>query len=216
MAQLEGNALISYYLHIILNNLGITSSVQQLDINLGLNVWSFIFSIFVVTIADRYKRRTMFLTGLSLMLTCYIIFTILSALNQNQNYKNKGLAGGTIAFIYLFNGFYHICSCITSPYILELSPYALRAKGASIYQLTGNTAGLFNNYVNPIAMVAIQWKYYVVWCVWLFCLILIVYFFFPETAGYSLEEIDVLFDPVYTTEVSEKMGDEMIEDINYA
>lgn len=32
-----------------------------------------------------------------------------------------------------------------------------------INQLTGNIAGLFNNYVNPIAMVAMTWEYYIVW-----------------------------------------------------
>jgi sugar porter (SP) family MFS transporter len=193
MLQLEGNALISYYLHIILDNINITNSIEQLKINLGITVFSLVTSVAIASLADRLHRRTMFFTGLISMGICYVIWTILSAVDQEHGFANKSLSIGVVAMIFIYSGFGNFCATIGTPYVMEVSPYSLRASASTIYQLTGNVAGLFNNYVNPIAMAAITWKYYIVWCCWLPCLVAIVYFFFPETYGKALEEIDSVF-----------------------
>jgi Sugar (and other) transporter len=87
-------------------------------------------------------------------------------------------------------------------YYMEICPFSLRAKGSQLYSLSGALASLFNNYVNPIAMAAISWKYYIVWDIWLFCMVAIVYFGFPETHGKSLEEVAEVFgDAMIDSEV---------------
>ncbi len=193
MLQWEGNALIGYYLHIILDNIGITSSIEQLKINLGNTVWALFCAVLFASCADRFRRRTFFLAGLGSMLLCYVIWTILSALDQQQGNSSRGLSVGVILFIFLYSGFNNICAVIGTPYVMEVTPYALRAKASTIYQITGNVVGFFNNYVNPIAMVAITWKYYIVWICMLVVWIVMVYFVFPETSGHSLEEVDEVF-----------------------
>jgi len=52
----------------------------------------------------------------------------------------------------------------------------------------------FNQYVNPIALAAIAWKYYVVYCVWLVFECAVVWKFFIETRNTPLEEIVKHFD----------------------
>jgi hypothetical protein len=52
----------------------------------------------------------------------------------------------------------------------------------------------FNSYVNPIALDKINWKYYIVYDVWLAFELVIVYFFWVETRNTPLEEIVKLFD----------------------
>ena len=52
----------------------------------------------------------------------------------------------------------------------------------------------FNSYVNPIALDALNWKYYIVYDVWLFIEFLVVYFFYIETRNTPLEEIVKYFD----------------------
>lgn len=42
-------------------------------------------------------------------------------------------------------------------------------------------------------MDSISWKYYIVFCVWVFIQACIVYFFFPETQGLGLEEVAQIF-----------------------
>ena len=52
----------------------------------------------------------------------------------------------------------------------------------------------FNTFVNPIALAAIAWRYYIVFIVVLVVFGVTAYFFYPETKGYSLEQIAVIFD----------------------
>lgn len=52
----------------------------------------------------------------------------------------------------------------------------------------------FNTFVNPIALAAIGWKYYFVFLAVLIVFALTAYFFYPETKGYTLEQIAIVFD----------------------
>jgi len=60
--------------------------------------------------------------------------------------------------------------------------------------MTAYGAIFFNVFVNPIALEAIGWKYYIVFAVILIIIIITIYFFYPETKGHSLEEMAVIFD----------------------
>ncbi|SGZ49615.1 CIC11C00000003332 [Sungouiella intermedia] len=193
MAQLCGNALISYYLAIVLKNIGITNPNSQLKLNLGMTVYGLVWSVGVGLQVNRFPRRYMFIMGYICMCVTYVVWTALSAVNQQRGFKDKGLGRGVVAMIYLFSGFYHIVSPVSSTYVMEVCPYQLRAQGATLYQLCGNVIGFFNNYVNPIAMEKIKWKYYIVWCIWLVVQMGIVYFIFPETRGLGLEEVAQVF-----------------------
>ncbi|KAK6458509.1 general substrate transporter [Scheffersomyces xylosifermentans] len=193
MAQLCGNALTSYYLPIVLKNIGISNPNDQLKINIGLTVYGLVWSVSVGSNVNRFPRRVMFIGGYILMCIAYVIWTALSAVNQQQNFENKGLGKGVVAMIFLFTGFYHIVSPVGSTYVMEVAPFHLRAQASTIYQLSGNIIGFFNNYVNNIAMVAITWRYYIVWCVWLVVQMNIVYWIFPETRGLGLEEVAQVF-----------------------
>lgn len=51
-----------------------------------------------------------------------------------------------------------------------------------------------NQYVNPIAMDNIGWKYYIVYDVWIAVELVVVYFFYIETRYTPLEEIAKHFD----------------------
>lgn len=47
---------------------------------------------------------------------------------------------------------------------------------------------VYNGFVNPIAMDAISWRYYIVFCCLLVVEFVVVFFTFPETFGFTLEE----------------------------
>lgn len=52
----------------------------------------------------------------------------------------------------------------------------------------------FNTFVNPIALAAIEWKYYFVFVAVLIMFGITAYLFYPETKGYTLEQIAFIFD----------------------
>lgn len=195
MMQLSGNGLTSYYLHLILNSIGLTSDPQQLRINGGLMIFNLVVSIAAASLMEIAGRRRLFLFSTIGMLVCYVIWTILSAINQQRNFTDGSLGTGVVAMIFMYQFFYN-CGLNGPPwvYVTEVLPTHLRAKGTNIMQIAGTCALIFNGYANPVAMAAITWKYYIVYCCVIAVEIVLVYFWFPETKGRSLEEVAVIFD----------------------
>ncbi|GFZ51765.1 hypothetical protein JCM24511_09533 [Saitozyma sp. JCM 24511] len=110
----------------------------------------------------------------------------------------KFFDGATVAFLYLFYGFYDIAwAPLNLAYPIEILSFSLRAKGMSLWIFFGSVALCLNTWVNPIALKAIGYWYYIVYIVYigvLTYLLVIAYFFFPETQGLSLEEVSELVD----------------------
>ncbi|KAL5597197.1 hypothetical protein FOBRF1_010990 [Fusarium oxysporum] len=66
--------------------------------------------------------------------------------------------------------------------------------GLSIFNLAQICSGLFNGFVNPVALKALRWKYYIVFVVAQVLWLCIIYFTYPETRGLALEEVAQVFD----------------------
>jgi hypothetical protein len=47
--------------------------------------------------------------------------------------------------------------------------------------------------ITPPGIRSLGWRFYIIWCVFNFAFIPIVYFFYPETAGRTLEDLDRYF-----------------------
>jgi len=194
MLQWSGNALTSYYLTVVLKTIGITNHKTQLIINACLSIWSLVTACFFALWVDRAGRRGLYLIGMSGMLVAYLIWTICSAINQEKNFQDHGYASAVLAMIFVFSAFYHACSPVSPTYIMEIVPYSLRSKASMLYQLTGNLAGLYNSFANPVAMEAIGWRYYIVWVCVIGVHLTVIFFFFPETKNRGLEEVAEIFD----------------------
>jgi hypothetical protein len=52
----------------------------------------------------------------------------------------------------------------------------------------------FNQFVNPVALGRIAWKYYLIYVGVLVAVINFIFFYVPETKGLSLEEVSSIFD----------------------
>src|SRR6266496_4766438 len=119
--------------------------------------------------------------------------TVCAVLYDRTQVQAAGNA--VIAMLVLYGFSYSVAwSGLLVAYAVEICPYALRAKGLAIMFFCVNAALFFNNYVNPIALAAIRWKYYIVYDAWLLVELLTVYFFYPETKGPTLEEMAKIFD----------------------
>lgn len=79
-------------------------------------------------------------------------------------------------------------------YVVEVLPYTLRAKGIALFWLLTGAAGAFNTYVNPLGLEAFDWKFYWFYVAWIAVEFAVVYVFFIETKGPSLEAVAMLFD----------------------
>lgn len=83
---------------------------------------------------------------------------------------------------------------LTVAYCAEILPFNIRAKGLAVNFALTALSSVFNQYVNPIGLQNLAWKYYFVYIAILILECLAIWFLFVETKGPTLEEIAELFD----------------------
>ena len=146
--------------------------------------------------------------------------------------SNKIPARVGVFFVYAFVFFYpfgflgvslpaclHVYACANVQtnwlYSQEVisTPYRAPASGVStaVHWLAAFVVAL----TTPLGFQTLSWKFYFVWMAVAASIIPGVYFFFPETTGLSMEEIDVMFRETpsifATTRVSREMRREKFE-----
>jgi MFS family permease len=83
---------------------------------------------------------------------------------------------------------------LTVAYPAEILPFNIRAKGIAVGMALTALSSVFNQYVNPVGLEALQWRFYFVYIAILVVECLCIWFLFVETKGPTLEEIAALFD----------------------
>jgi hypothetical protein len=96
-------------------------------------------------------------------------------------------------------------------YPCEIWQFSLRSRGLSVTWISAFAGSFFNVFVNAIALEAIGWKYYFVFIFVLVVMWVTVYFYYPETRGYTLEQVAVLFDSDRTVIAAPKLDKEKVE-----
>ncbi|KAI1344255.1 general substrate transporter [Xylariaceae sp. FL0016] len=188
-----GNGIIAYYLSPALKLVGITKANQIAGINGGLAIWSLIWAYAGAMSAERLGRRTLWITGTLGMCATYVVMTGLSGSFAHSPSHSVGLA--VVPMMYIYKTFYCMSwSPLPFAYGAEILPFHMRMKGLSIELSVQSVALVFNQWVNPVALEAIAWKYYIVYIVIIAMYFVLIWFFFPETKGMTIEEISVLFD----------------------
>lgn len=209
-SQWSGNGLVSYYLKRVCDSVGITDPTIQLLINGILNIFNFFVAIFAGLLCDRVGRRRLFITSTIGMTVFWVIQTICLALYSEHG--GAAMGRSVIAMIFLYYAFYDIAfTPLIVSYSVEILPFAIRAKGFVVFNFMVSLSVIFNQYVNPIALEALGWKYYLVYACWLFVEAIFVFFFVVETKNKTLEETAVLFDG---PEAAEKISQEGMEAVD--
>ncbi|KAK7447455.1 hypothetical protein VKT23_014164 [Stygiomarasmius scandens] len=192
-SQWSGNGLASYYLNKILDDINIKDATIQLLINGILAIWNLFWALLASAMVNRFGRRLMFMTSCIGMLVFFIAQTISFSLFSQHG--SPDAAHAVIAFLFLFYAAYDIAfTPLIVSYTVEILPYHLRAKGFNVFNFTISVAIIFNQYVNPIALGKLTWRYYIVYCCWIGFETVYCYLFVVETKGLTLEETAALFD----------------------
>ncbi|KAJ4256840.1 hypothetical protein NW762_008936 [Fusarium torreyae] len=191
-SQWVGNGVVSYYLSLVLNTVGLTTVTEQTLISGCLQIWNWIFAIAGAMAVERFGRRKLFLLSFAIMLVSYIVITACSGSFAQSGHRAVGMAVVPFLVIY-FAGYDIAVTPLQVAYPVEIWPYHLRSQGLGLAWLSMLIGVIFNVFVNPIALDAIGWKYYFVFVALLMVYGALIYFLFPETRGLSLEQIDTVF-----------------------
>ncbi|CAG8951282.1 hypothetical protein HYFRA_00008031 [Hymenoscyphus fraxineus] len=192
-SQWSGNGLVSYYIHAVLNQIGIEETTLQLLINGILQFTNILVATGMCFFVDRLGRRTLFLISTGGMFVTYLVWTVCSA--QFVIHGSKSSANAVVVAIFIYYVFYNTAwSGLLIGYSVEILPYNIRAKGMTVLFLAIDLSLFFNQYINPIALSRLSWKYYLFYCFWLLFELFVVWKFYLETRNTPLEEIAKHFD----------------------
>ena len=125
-------------------------------------------------------------------------WTIAAGLYARSNNTDNNAGRAVLGVIFFYYFFYNLAwSGLLVGYTAEILPYNIRAKGLTIVFLSVDIALFFNQFINPIALKAIGWKYYIVYTCWLAVELFVVYMLYVETRN--------VFDPETPSLINNKL-----------
>ncbi|KAA8650266.1 hypothetical protein EYZ11_006095 [Aspergillus tanneri] len=211
--QLGGCNAVIYYLPVLLKDLGQDDDMALLIGGVNMIVYA-IFATFSWFFIEKVGRRNLFLGG-TFVQTISMVITF-ACLIPGDNQTAKGAVFGLFLYMAAFGA-----AMLPLPWLYpaELSPIKTRAKANAVSTCSN---WLFNFAVvmwTPPMISSIKWGTYLFFACLNAIFLPIVYFFYPETANRSLEEIDIIFAKGYTENISyvtaakqlPKLSDEEIE-----
>lgn len=107
---------------------------------------------------------------------------------------NVKWAEASIAFFFLYYIFFGIgWQGVPWLYPTEINSLSMRTKGAALGTATNWIINFMVVEITPIGIASIGWRFYIIWTVFNAAFVPIVYLFYPETAGRTLEDVDRFF-----------------------
>ncbi|KAI8144822.1 sugar transporter [Fennellomyces sp. T-0311] len=228
--QLTGANILMLYAPLIFRASGVENHITSLFANAVSGLVIMVFTIPAVFLIDRWSRRKTMIIGALVCGSCMIVMTICSAIanfrfsdieslyltastTQSGDLSLDHPKATSVIFFIMFYVFLACYGCTWGPlgwiYPCELYSQGVRSKALGI---TTASNWFFNFGVVQLAPVIfsnIQWKVYIIYCVFCITMALVVYAYFPETQvhlkcsvwmtmtyviqGKSLEEMDLLF-----------------------
>lgn len=186
---------ISYYMPVVYENLGITSSSKQLLLNALSTVVGFVFGLAGSWTVESFGRRNLFLWGTFLTGLCYLVMNVFASLANGHISDSMGY--GFIFMSFLYGAIFSFCwTPLQALYPTEVLRNDIRVKGMAAQGVLSNLGAFINMYATPVSLQNIGWKTYTIFLVIHFVEWAFMYFFLVETKGRSLEELDEIFtDP---------------------
>ncbi|ORX34853.1 putative hexose carrier protein [Kockovaella imperatae] len=184
-----------YYLGTQLENVGVTSTTAQLQVNVVLNIFALACALFGTQLCARWGRKPVGILTQGLCTFFMLVLGILSKEYALSTYK-PGVYGA-IACIFLFTGSYSIgWTPLLFLYPPEILNYSIRANGMAFCQFANNAIATVFLYAMPIGLDKLGWKIYLINVGWDVVLTAIVALYWVETKGKTLEEVDAIFDGI--------------------
>ncbi|RAO70472.1 uncharacterized protein BHQ10_006484 [Talaromyces amestolkiae] len=187
--QLTGVNAITFYTTTIFQKNLLLDSVTSRILAAIYQVVSPIGGIIAIFTIERFGRRGLMLISAAGNAICLILVAGLGSQSHN-----KHAIDGAVFFTFFFHFTYVLgFGGIPFLYATEIAPLRLRAVISGLGVATFWAFNFLMAEVTPVAFDAMAWRYFIIFAALNALMIPIIYYFFPETSGRSLEEIDEIF-----------------------
>ncbi|KAL9066973.1 MAG: hypothetical protein Q9161_007217 [Pseudevernia consocians] len=186
--QITGINLITYYAATIYQQEIGLNGVTSRALAAANGTEYFAASWIAVFTIEKFGRRQLMLFGAAGMAFSMAILAIM------DKYTGKGTGIVAALFLFIFNTFFAIGWLgMTWLYPAEIVPLRIRAPANALSTSANWAFNFMVVMITPVAFASIKYKTYVIFAVINAFIFPVVYFFYPETAYRSLEEMDSIF-----------------------
>ncbi|KAJ7153688.1 general substrate transporter [Mycena filopes] len=193
--QFTGINVSAYFQPTLYAALGLSGSKVLMITGINGALGAVVTAIFIYFILDRVGRKPPLIFGAIGMAVTLAIEAAINAKWGGVNSTNHAAQTAGIAFIVLFGSLFFSVSFgpVSWVYQSEIFPMRIRAIGTSVCTCANWACNVLISQVSPIGMSRLQYRFYILFVVMNVVNGLVVFFFFPETKGKSLEEMDAVF-----------------------
>ncbi|EGF98887.1 uncharacterized protein MELLADRAFT_50846 [Melampsora larici-populina 98AG31] len=193
--QISGINLITYYAATIYENYLHLSPVLSRVLAACTGTEFFMASWIAVYTIERCGRRKLMLIGaVGMALSMGVLAFAAWAIDPHEGINSSAAAIVATVFLFVFNTFFAIGWLGMSwLYPAEVVPLEIRAAATGVSTASNWIFNFLIVLITPVAFQHIGWKTYIIFAAINSFIVPSVYFFFPETAYRSLEEIDAIF-----------------------
>ncbi|KAG9781132.1 general substrate transporter, partial [Aureobasidium melanogenum] len=195
MNQISGINVTSYFqTYIFIHAINLSELIARILAAAG-SVDYLIFSFLAYFVIERYGRRRVMICSAAACSTCWTVISIalgLSETGKANDYKMGALA--TTFFFVFFASFGLGVLGVPWLYPTEINHISFRGKGASLAMATNWIMNYMVAQVTPPGISNLGYRFWIIWAVICASFVPITYFFYPETANRTLEDIDRYFE----------------------
>ncbi|KAL1964869.1 hypothetical protein VTN77DRAFT_6371 [Rasamsonia byssochlamydoides] len=203
--QVTGVNVIMYYAVFLFQQAGLSGTSASLLANGLQGVVLNVFTLPDMYFMDKWGRRVPMIIGgfgmgVAMMLIGVIMKTkgdpVYDPLTQKTNFTfaDKSASNAAIAFVYIYVMIFALTwACVAWVYPPELFSMSMRGRGTSMTSATNWFVNFWFALYIPTAMNKISWKLYMIFMALCYLMAIVVFLFYPESAGKTLEEMDFLF-----------------------
>ncbi|KAG7087306.1 hypothetical protein E1B28_013284 [Marasmius oreades] len=187
--QITGINLITYYATLLFERLGL-SDVKSRIVAACNGTEYFLASLIAIFIIDRIGRRKLMLFGAIGQCLTMVLLAILGSLPKSNN----GAQIVSAVLLFVFNSFFAVGWLgMTWLYPAEIVGLRMRGPANALSTASNWTFNFMVVMITGPAFENIDYGTYIIFAALNALIVPVVYFFFPETAGRSLEDMDVIF-----------------------
>lgn len=211
MQQFSGINVTSYYLPTVLTkSVGVSEPLARL-LTACNSVQYLCFSMIGIPNVERWGRRALLIFGATGQCLCYSFITALIRYNEMPGYPHQHeVASASVAFFFMYYIFFgigmqgvpwcmsHFSSnlcfhCVLMVFLVyptEINSLTMRTKGAALGAATNWIFNFMVVEITPIGIQNLGWRFYTIWIALNAAMVPVIYVFYPETAGRTLEDMD--------------------------
>ncbi|CAE6537396.1 unnamed protein product [Rhizoctonia solani] len=189
--SLSGVNVIGYYQTIIYASIGIRGKTILLLSGAYGTVGPIANLISLWKVDSWGRTRSLFWGAIGLVVDLTLVMTLTRFYAGTENSVGQGFI---IAFIFCYTFIFYLgFNSVTWTYGAEVLPVHIRSKGNALAAFSHFVFNIAVNQAAPTAFANIGYRFYALFIALNLCTAIIVWAYFPETKGLSLEEIAVLF-----------------------